>query len=157
MVCSLVSSGFSGFPPTIQKHPEPNWSYQVGLFPVLHMYPLGQAPATTIRQAVIESGWMGFIPGCSHNTQVSSVESSFWTKCQEAGCIESVFSPFISLMKKLSERMVSKQASEEGEFITIAHLKNIMKVKPTGSWMLSSQIKRKQGVHLGGLFVQDTL
>uniref|UniRef100_A0A3B3SNC7 PHD-type domain-containing protein n=2 Tax=Paramormyrops kingsleyae TaxID=1676925 RepID=A0A3B3SNC7_9TELE len=63
------------------------------------------------------------IPGCSHNTKVSSVESSFWAKCQEAGCIESVFSTFISSMKELSERMVSKQASKEDCILSFKVLK----------------------------------
>ncbi|XP_048855201.1 uncharacterized protein phf11 [Brienomyrus brachyistius] len=63
------------------------------------------------------------IPDCSHNTQVSSVESSFWAKCLEAGCIESVFSTFISSMKELSERMVSQQASEEDCILSFKVLK----------------------------------
>ncbi|KAG7467410.1 hypothetical protein MATL_G00153510 [Megalops atlanticus] len=37
----------------------------------------------------------------------------FWRKCHEAGCVDHIFSSFISAMISISERILSQQASEE--------------------------------------------
>ncbi|KAI1899835.1 hypothetical protein AGOR_G00065850 [Albula goreensis] len=58
-------------------------------------------------------------PSHSGNTSRSAspkpacLASHFWRKCREAGCVESIFTRFISVMKTISEKILSEQASEE--------------------------------------------
>ncbi|KAL4656937.1 hypothetical protein GN956_G3945 [Arapaima gigas] len=50
---------------------------------------------------------------CSSSTTSLSPGCNFWSKCHEAGCVESIFSTFISSMITLSEKILSKQASDD--------------------------------------------
>ncbi|KAJ8410062.1 hypothetical protein AAFF_G00211030, partial [Aldrovandia affinis] len=49
----------------------------------------------------------------SASPRPSGVAAHFWRKCLEAGCVESIFSTFMSVMTNISERILSEQASEE--------------------------------------------
>ncbi|XP_018605472.1 uncharacterized protein LOC108933126 [Scleropages formosus] len=53
------------------------------------------------------------ISPCSSSARPVSLGSHFWSKCHEAGCLESIFSTFISSMISLSEKILNKQASNE--------------------------------------------
>ncbi|XP_036396889.1 uncharacterized protein phf11 [Megalops cyprinoides] len=52
------------------------------------------------------------IAGCG-SPEPPGPAALFWRKCHEAGCVEHIFSSFISAMISISERIVSEQASEE--------------------------------------------
>lgn len=53
-------------------------------------------------------------PGGSGSSNAAS--RVFWRWCTEAGCTESIFTTFISDMVGISKRILSDQASQEGEW-----------------------------------------
>ncbi|XP_061082143.1 uncharacterized protein phf11 isoform X1 [Conger conger] len=63
--------------------------------------------------AASASGSKARAQGPSTAAQGPSMAAQFWRKCCEAGCVETIFQPFISAMTAISERIMSEQASEE--------------------------------------------
>lgn len=55
------------------------------------------------------------VSGSELRAQARSGAAEFWSKCREAGCVETIFHTFTSAMNRISERIIREQASEKGK------------------------------------------